>query len=427
MPFHRLYHYLITKTFKSMNKCELHFEQGTSDYFKNNRIKEEDYKTAVEAKFAEFFNMKNVCFLFGSGTSCPAIPNMKDLLSKVDVAVKGTDTEKLYNRVKKKAKDNLEEILGVLYSGKFYAEGLLGKVRKNRFKCVKLIKRIEEVIFKEINIDFSTKIQKEVLETYQRFYQKVALRNKDLSRISVFTTNNDLYNETALDSLNIHYVDGFGGGLHKYFNPSLFNYTYSKRMDFNVDKYEPVENMVYLYKIHGSVNWIYDENSKNSFFNIMEVNKLDGYDTEKGVIIYPTPTKQNKSLGAPYVDLFREFQHKLLEHNTVLFVIGYSFSDQHVNDIIYRALATNTTINVVVINDIPSDKEICRIDDKRIFKLWGYENPLDKDNRGEMHFFSYIVNNWLPNVNAFTQDEEITKGFINKFNDLQQQKIEAVF
>ena len=161
--------------------------------------------------------------------------------------------------------------------------------------------------------------------------------------------------------------------------------------------------------------------------NIMEVNKLDGYDTEKGVIIYPTPTKQNKSLGAPYVDLFREFQHKLLEHNTVLFVIGYSFSDQHVNDIIYRALATNTTINVVVINDIPTDKEICRIDDKRIFKLWGYENPLDKDNRGEMHFFSYIVNNWLPNVNAFTQDEEITKGFINKFNDLQQQKIEAVF
>lgn len=408
-----------------MNKYELHFEQGTSDYFKENKIKEEDYKTAVQAKIAGLFNMKNVCFLFGSGTSCPAIPNMKALLKKVEEAVIGTGTEKLYNRIKKKANDNLEEILGVLYSGKFYAEGVFDEGSKRSLKCTKLIRIIENVIFKEINIDFSTVTQREVLDTYQRFYQKVALRNKDLSRISVFTTNNDLYNETALDSMNIHFVNGFGGGLHKYFNPALFNYTYSKRMNLNVDKYEPVENMVYLYKIHGSVNWIYNESGHNSFFNIMEVNKLNENDSESGVIIYPTPTKQNKSLGAPYVDLFREFQHKLLEHNTVLFVIGYSFSDQHVNDIIYRALATNTTINVVVINDISKDKEICKIDDKRIFKLWGYENPMDTENRGEMHFFNYIVENWLPNVNAFTQDEVITKEFVDKFKELQYQKKEA--
>lgn len=408
-----------------MNKYELHFEQGTSDYFKENKIKEEDYKTAVQAKIAGLFNMKNVCFLFGSGTSCPAIPNMKVLLKKVEEAVIGTGTEKLYNRIKKKANDNLEEILGVLYSGKFYAEGVFDEGSKRSLKCTKLIRIIENVIFKEINIDFSTVTQREVLDTYQRFYQKVALRNKDLSRISVFTINNDLYNETALDSMNIHFVNGFGGGLHKYFNPALFNYTYSKRMNLNVDKYEPVENMVYLYKIHGSVNWIYNESSHNSFFNIMEVNKLNENDSESGVIIYPTPTKQNKSLGAPYVDLFREFQHKLLEHNTVLFVIGYSFSDQHVNDIIYRALATNTTINVVVINDISKDKEICMIDDKRIFKLWGYENPMDTENRGEMHFFNYIVENWLPNVNAFTQDEVITKEFVDKFKELQYQKKEA--
>ena len=93
-----------------MNKYELHFEQGTSDYFKENKIKEEDYKTAVQAKIAGLFNMKNVCFLFGSGTSCPAIPNMKALLKKVEEAVIGTGTEKLYNRIKKKANDNLEEI-----------------------------------------------------------------------------------------------------------------------------------------------------------------------------------------------------------------------------------------------------------------------------------------------------------------------------
>ena len=46
-------------------------------------------------------------------------------------------------------------------------------------------------------------------------------------------------------------------------------------------------------------------------------------------VCHDTPTKQNKSLGAPYVDLFREFQHRLLEPNTVLFVMGYGFNDEH--------------------------------------------------------------------------------------------------
>lgn len=404
-----------------MSNFELHFQQGTSDYFLDNHIKEDDRIAAVQAKISELFNMKNVCFLFGSGTSCPAIPNMKGLLKKVEEHLTDKTLKRLYDKIEEHAKGNLEEILGVLYSGKFYVEGVTEKQESSRFKCSQLISIIEEVIFNEINIDFSTDTQKAVLDTYQRFYQKVALRNKDLSRISVFTTNNDLYNETALDNMNIHYINGFGGGLQKYFNPALFNYTYSKRMDLSVDKYEPVENMVYLYKIHGSVNWVYDGKSQNSFFNIKEQPKLEKYNSENGVIIYPTPTKQNKSLGTPYVDLFREFQHKLLEHNTVLFVIGYSFSDQHVNDIIYRALATNTTINVFVINDLPGHKEICQIDDKRIFRLWGYEYPKEENNRGEMHFFKYTVDNWLPNVNAFTQDDEITRGFVNKFNVLKNQ------
>lgn len=48
------------------------------------------------------------------------------------------------------------------------------------------------------------------------------MRNKDLSRIRVFTTNNDLFNETALDSLNIHYINGFSGGLRRF---SILHYS----------------------------------------------------------------------------------------------------------------------------------------------------------------------------------------------------------
>ena len=205
---------------------------------------------------------------------------------------------------------------------------------------------------------------KSILEYYKTFYQKIALRNKDLSRIRVFTTNNDLFNETALDSLNIHYINGFGGGLRKYFNPALFNYTWSKRMDTSIDKYEPVENMVYLYKIHGSINWQETEHKMNNYFNIEELSPQQ-LSPEKSVLIYPTPTKQDKSIGVPYVDLFREFRNKLLEPHSVLFVIGYGFNDRHVNDIIYRALATNSTINVVIFGKKPADDERARDSSRR--------------------------------------------------------------
>ena len=66
-----------------------------------------------------------------------------------------------------------------------------------------MIDRVEKHIFTEINIRFGSEDAQEVLEYYKTFYQKLALRSKDNSRIRVFTTNNDLFNETALDALNL--------------------------------------------------------------------------------------------------------------------------------------------------------------------------------------------------------------------------------
>ena len=251
----------------------------------------------------------------------------------------------------------------------------------------------------------------------------MALRTKDNSRIRVFTTNNDLFSETALDALNIHYINGFSGGLHKYFNPAIFNYTWSKRMDTSIDKYEPVENMVYLYKIHGSVNWRESHNQTNNYFEIEEV--VPSETTLNGsVLIYPTPTKQDKSLGSPYVDLFREFQNKLLEPHSVLFVIGYSFSDRHVNDIIYRALATNSTINVVIFGSKPKIEEkktkpIFFIDDKRIFTISGieYNDEDKKDKKGTINYFDYIVNNLLPNLDTFQKEEDVLNRFVESLKN----------
>lgn len=398
----------------------IYFFQGREDYLKIHRVETDETKIIeiIKNRISEFFNMKNVHFLFGSGTSCPAIPNMGGLFQKVNETIdKNADFKGIFNSIAFKSKNNLEEILGVLYSKREYLKGSIDDLDKNEEynQCDKLITSIEKVIFSELNIFSKDKVEKkeieQVLETYKKFYQKIALRNKDLSRINIFTTNNDLFNETALDSLNIHYINGFNGGLNKYFNPAMFNYTYSKRMDTSIDRFEPVENMVYLYKIHGSINWT-EEHSNNTYFDVKE-KYSPTYDEKKSVLIYPTPMKQNKSLGSPYSDLFREFQHKLLEPNSVLFVIGYSFSDEHVNDIIYRALATNSTFNIVIINDIDEGKPICKVNDNRVFRIFEKkEEGSEGNNKGAtnpLHFFDKIVDELFPNLDAFKQKDVLTE------------------
>jgi len=150
-----------------------------------------------------------------------------------------------------KCENNLEKCLTVMYAARTHHQGieLTNKEQQENNEAQlelyeAMIDKVEKHIFNSINIGFDNENHNKVLGYYKTFYQKLALRTKDNSRIRVFTTNNDLFSETALDALNIHYINGFSGGLHKYFNPAIFNYTWSKRMDTSIDKYEPVENMV---------------------------------------------------------------------------------------------------------------------------------------------------------------------------------------
>lgn len=403
--------------------------QGTSDFFQGSKDFDKNL-ALLKDKIRELFNLKNVNFLFGSGTSSGAVPTMSKLYEELHFEKDEKEMKREFDCIVKKEGNNLEKCLNVMYSARSYYSGLedSDEEEQKRIESEKslydsLIKKIEKHIFNSINISFESEDEQKVLAYYKTFYQKLALRNKDNSRIRVFTTNNDLFNEIALDALNIHYINGFSGGLHRYFNPAIFNYTWSKRMDTSIDKYEPVENMVYLYKIHGSVNWRETKDAGNNYFEIEEVVPSET-EADGSVLIYPTPTKQDKSLGSPYVDLFREFQNKLLEPHSVLFVIGYSFSDRHVNDIIYRALATNSTINVVIFGTKPNEAErknkpIFFIDDNRIFTISGteYKDEEKKEKIGTINHFDYIVNNLIPNLDAFRKDDDLLNKFVQSLKE----------
>ena len=355
----------------------------------------------IELKISELSSVKNVSFLFGAGTSSGAIPTMAKMQEQITKQI-NTDTtlEDIKDLYLKIYDNNLEKILGILYAKKYYLEGVSGNI----YIVNKLIDYIETQMFNKINVDIESDDSQKVLELYKLFYQKVALRNKDLSRINIFTTNNDLFNERALDNLNINFNNGFGGGLERVFNPARFQYTFSRKIDPDLEKFEPLENMVYLYKLHGSISWI--EKDGNSLFNIHEIPISSGEvkDEDNHILIYPTPLKQNQSLGSPYSDLIREFKTKLAQSNSVLFIVGYSFSDEHLNNIIYQSLASNSSISIVIFGEYP-DCPLSKIKDNRIYRIYG------KDEKGDkIHYFENIVKNILPN-----SDENKEKTLLDEF------------
>jgi hypothetical protein len=111
-------------------------------------------------------------------------------------------------------------------------------------------------------------------------------------------------------------------------------------------------------------------------------------------MIYPTPAKQNSSLGSPYADLFREFQSRIVREQSVLITVGFAFGDEHLNNIIYQAL-TIPTFRLIVFADPNSAGEIAKLaalNDPRIWIIGG-DGPT---HGSRAHYFNTIVEHFLP-------------------------------
>ena len=69
----------------------------------------------------------------------------------------------------------------------------------------------------------------------------------------------------------------------------------------------------------------------------------------KLVMINPTKRKFKESvIDHHFYELMRQYSHNLEKENTLLFVSGFSFADEHIADITRRAANTNPTLHVVV-------------------------------------------------------------------------------
>src|SRR5690606_32667751 len=179
-----------------------------------------------------------------------------------------------------------------------------------------------------------------------------------------------------------------------------------------------INKSVNLFKLHGSLSWYADENKPPYGIGERQVIPVDGkieYDQIKeGTIIYPVQSKKKHSLDLPYSEMLRQFVETLNKHNSVLIVAGYSYLDEHVNDIIANAIA-NTDFNLLIFSyeDEPQNNKL-----KIIKQL--YED--DKNNTRITMFYGKYFGDFKNNVNFLMQLTEMHKPMEDIFSVVQKLK-----
>ncbi|GAA4193321.1 hypothetical protein GCM10022288_26930 [Gryllotalpicola kribbensis] len=153
------------------------------------------------------------------------------------------------------------------------------------------------------------------------------------NRVGVVTLNYDLTIETASEQLGLAFETGvqqWRGGYEWSWNSSL---------------------NVRLLKLHGSLNWFYEDHAESRLAQKRIIYRPTSGDGDvpgnERVMIFGTGSKLRHD--GPFLAMYQEFQ-RLLAQRTRLIVIGYSFRDDHVNEVIRRWVNTSPACEIVVID-----------------------------------------------------------------------------
>lgn len=379
----------------------------------------------VRENLHDALNAKNLAFLFGSGCSSlvvdgtqRGIDTMAPLAKEFLGAAPGFDDTRFPSAAEREAltkylgfdlkadefASNLERLMEVLYSFQFVLKRSASEeMAKGTAAVDSLIEKVTAFVTQKCSEAPFSKGDPAIVDLYQAFYRKLVFRDRTLPRPWIFTTNYDLLSETALDRLGMPYCNGFSGTIERRFNPTTYRYALAEQLDLTSRKWAAVDSFIYLCKLHGSINWIEEG---GSLFPIREVL---AFAATKGsrVMIYPTPMKQNASFGSPYSDLFREFQGRIVRDQSVLFVVGYSFSDEHVNNLIFQAL-TIPTFRLVAF--LPPDaagvtQKLRSLHDPRIWLIGG----AGPKGGTKAHYFDTFVEKFMPESPADKVDTAVKK------------------
>ncbi|MDH3972922.1 MAG: SIR2 family protein [Deltaproteobacteria bacterium] len=202
------------------------------------------------------------------------------------------------------------------------------KVAGEEFEMVaKLDKLIRSQLFQWINISNYDEA------SYFRGFRDLV---SDIgSAVRVFTLNYDICVEKALVGIDFSIELGFNGD-----------------REWEASKFDANENadiVLYLYKLHGSIDWIRDETNGG-------VLKLCDNPQPNPELIFGNAAKLSSI--DPYLFYVHELRkYSLNEALRFIVIVGYSFSDDYVNGLIAQAATRSDYLNVLVVAPIFEDKQ----------------------------------------------------------------------
>ena len=288
---------------------------------------------------------KKYGFFFGAGTSCAlGVPNISDLTTKVEDALDG-DYQTNFKKVKVDLEStypdkiiNIEDILNQIRQ----IRAITGERDNKSYLDVsgEAATKLDNVICKQIYKIISSSEADVDLSNTKKFFAWLNMQNRDFSK-EIFTSNYDLIIEKSLEAIRTPYFDGFVGSYEPFFWP--------ESIDRFVEKSDLTQNWIRLWKIHGSLSWFWKKNSDVNSHNIVRVGKISDIENlDNELVIYPSKEKYDSSKKQPFVAYFDRFKNVLLGGERLFIFTGYSFSDQHINEIAFNSLRQNNRLFILV-------------------------------------------------------------------------------
>jgi hypothetical protein len=256
--------------------------------------------------------------------SSPLIPDIAGMTKKVREALQD---DKLCEPLLKILEEQFEK------DGKsdFNLEHMLNQIRtsasiagndKVRGLSAQDLDRLDETICQTIH-ELTDKELPDHDTPYHRLASWVESVERDMP-VEIFTTNYDLLMEQALEDYRVPYFDGFAGSRTPFFDVRAME-----------DEAALPARWTRFWKLHGSINWYLDD--RGGVFRHSA--KLEG----KKHIIHPSHLKYQDSRRMPYLAMLDRLKTFLKQPTATLIVTGYSFRDEHLNEIIVQSLSATPT------------------------------------------------------------------------------------
>jgi hypothetical protein len=335
-------------------------------YQKAERELEFDDETKMKATsqirgdiMSKFFLADNINFLMSNGCSYYAgSKQINEADDSVDCAkilagfkFENKIDEAIQQRVNGLAKERPEIALDKLFELKLFFDSTLPN-KEISLEITELIENFKKAFVEQfvLNINYNKNT------IHKSFLKRLLSRDSKLFKPNIFTLNYDLLFETTAEKLGILVNNGFMGFHERAFYPSAYQVDYHIK---NSEGAKRLNKSINLYKLHGSLGWYEDLNKPPYGIGEKQIIPVDGkisWESVKGnAFIYPIQSKKKHSLDLPYSEMLRQFVEALNRHNSVLIIVGYSFLDEHINDIIANAIA-NPDFNLVIFSFEEIDK-----------------------------------------------------------------------